>query len=297
MQFINPKTDFAFKKIFGSKESTDVLKSFLNAIVYNEQPIISSLEILDPYLAPQIRGMKETYVDVRAVLADGTTVIIEMQVLNVEGFEKRILYNAAKAYSSQLPEGENYTLLNPVIALTITDFVMFDTYEQHISRYILKEKELFMDYPMYDVELVFVELPKFTRSLEELQTLADKWLYFLKYAKTLDAVPDSMQSVSELNKAFSTANRVNLSKDDLEDIQRREMFLHDQHNARTKAEKMGLAKGLKQGLQEGMKEGMKEGEKKAARQIASNLLDVLDDATISAKTGLSVQEIQALRKE
>ncbi|MEZ5480445.1 MAG: Rpn family recombination-promoting nuclease/putative transposase [Thiolinea sp.] len=69
--------------------------------------------------------MKDTYVDVKAVCANGNTVIIEMQVLNVEGFGKRILYNAAKTYSAQLGKGEKYHLLNPVIALTLTDFVMF----------------------------------------------------------------------------------------------------------------------------------------------------------------------------
>jgi len=76
-----------------------------------------------------LRGVKDTYVDVKATISnDGgedTSVIIEMQVLNVEGFEKRILYNAAKAYSNQLNIGEDYTILEPVIALTITDFAMF----------------------------------------------------------------------------------------------------------------------------------------------------------------------------
>ncbi|HBB35979.1 MAG TPA: transposase, partial [Cyanobacteria bacterium UBA9273] len=95
--FINPKTDLAFKKIFGSKQSKDILISFLNAIVYNEQDTIKDLVILDPYQAPKIKGMKDSYLDVKATLVDNTTVIIEMQVLNVLGFEKRVLYNAAKA--------------------------------------------------------------------------------------------------------------------------------------------------------------------------------------------------------
>jgi predicted transposase/invertase (TIGR01784 family) len=125
MIFINPKTDFAFKKIFGSEQSKDILISFLNALLYEARPVIEDLQILNPYLAPRIRGVKDTYLDVKAKLQDGTTVIIEMQVLNVEGFEKRILYNATKAYSIQLDSGEDYKLLEPVIALTITDFEMF----------------------------------------------------------------------------------------------------------------------------------------------------------------------------
>jgi predicted transposase/invertase (TIGR01784 family) len=139
--FINPKTDFAFKKIFGSKKSKDILISFLNAMLYQGQDTIADLEILDPYQAPRIKGIKDSFLDVKATLQDHSTVIIEMQVLNVLGFEKRLLYNAAKAYSIQLNVGEDYTLLNPIIALTITDFEMFPQSPKVISSYALREKE------------------------------------------------------------------------------------------------------------------------------------------------------------
>ncbi|MCA6517688.1 MAG: Rpn family recombination-promoting nuclease/putative transposase, partial [Pseudanabaena sp. M110S1SP2A07QC] len=201
MKFISPKTDFAFKKIFGSEQSHDVLISFLNAMLYDGQSRISQLEILNPYLAPRIRGVKDTYLDVKAKLDNGTSVIIEMQVLNIEGFEKRILYNAAKAYSIQLGIGQSYSQLNPVIALTITDFVMFPEINQLTSRFILKEKDFLIDYPIYDLELVFVELPKFDKALMVLETLADKWLYFLKHAIDLDVVPESMNLVPEIKQA------------------------------------------------------------------------------------------------
>jgi predicted transposase/invertase (TIGR01784 family) len=69
MRFINPKTDFAFKKIFGSEQSHDVLISFLNAILYNGDRRISQLEILNPYLAPRIRGVKATYLDVNTCIS------------------------------------------------------------------------------------------------------------------------------------------------------------------------------------------------------------------------------------
>jgi len=170
MTFINPKTDFAFKKIFGSKKSKEILISFLNAILYQEQETIQDLEILDPYQSPRIQGIKDSYLDVKAVITGNKTVIIEMQVLNVLGFEKRVLYNAAKAFSIQLGVGEDYNLLNPVIALTITDFEMFANSAKVISRYCLKEKETLTDYTD-DIELVFVELPKFNKTLEESETL------------------------------------------------------------------------------------------------------------------------------
>ncbi|MDX9723797.1 MAG: PD-(D/E)XK nuclease family transposase, partial [Myxococcota bacterium] len=72
------------------------------------------------------KGLKDSYLDVKVRLEDGTRVIVEMQCLNFPGFEKRVLYNAAKAYSMQLGSGTNYRQISPVIALSITDFVMFE---------------------------------------------------------------------------------------------------------------------------------------------------------------------------
>jgi predicted transposase/invertase (TIGR01784 family) len=287
--YINPKTDFAFKKIFGSKESTDILISFLNAILYNEQNTIQDLVILDPYQAPRIKGIKDSYLDVKATLQDGKTVIIEMQVLNVLGFEKRVLYNAAKAFSIQLGVGEDYTLLNPVIALTITDFEMFADHERIISRYRLKEKDDLTDYSD-DIELVFVELPKFTKPLDQLETLVEKWLYFLKSANELEAVPAKMQGVPALDHAFTVAQQSKLSRKELEILEKRQMFLHDNRNAILKAKQ----DGRKEGEQKGRQEGRKEGERAKTLEIAWQLLDVLDEETISQKTGLTVAEVQAL---
>ena len=206
-----------------------------------------------------------------------------MQVLNVEGFEKRILYNAAKAYSLQLGTGEVYTMLDPVIALTLTDFEMFPELNQLISRFILKEKDFLVDYPIHDIELVFVELPKFTKEIENLDTLADKWLYFLKSAKYLQVVPESMNVVPEIRKAFEIANQANLSQDELEDLEKREMFIYDQRNA--------IKKALKQDLEQGKNEGRLE----AKLEIAKQLLNILDDQAIARTTGLDLDEITRLR--
>ncbi len=213
--------------------------------------------------------------------------IIEMQVLNVEGFEKRILYNAAKAYSIQLDIGENYTLLNPVIALTITDFEMFPNHDKVISRFVLKEKEFLVDYLIDDIELVFVELPKFSKKLDELETLTEKWLYFLKSARSLATVPETMGRVPEIHKAFELANQANLSREELEELNQREIYIHDQRNAIKKAVRQGREQGIEQGREQGMRE--------AQFEIAKRLLDVLDEETISRTTGLSLEEIQRLK--
>ncbi len=287
MQFLNPKTDFAFKKIFGSDRSKPILISFLNALLYDEQPIIADLEIIDPYLAPKIEGMKDTYVDVRARLQSGRKVIIEMQVLNVEGVEKRILYNAAKAYSTQLLVGEAYKDLSPVVALTITDFVMFPETPEYESAYVLKERQRLRDYPQDDLQLVFVELPKFGKTLEELAGVKEKWLYFLRKAPDLQVIPETMGLVTEISQAFQIANIAGLSREELEIYERKMMFIHDQRGALIKAERLAREKGLAEGRAEGREE--------KAREVARQMLGQFDDQRIAALTGLSPEEVATLR--
>ncbi|MEZ2279210.1 MAG: Rpn family recombination-promoting nuclease/putative transposase [Microcoleus sp.] len=277
MTFINPKTDYAFKKIFGSSESKDILISFLNAMIYDGNPTIEDLEIINPNLPPQVEGLKDSSLDVKAKLADGTLVIIEMQVLNVESFGQRILYNAAKTYASQLQKGQGYRMLKPVIALTITDFEMFKNSNNLISRFVYKEEVSNLPYPDNDLKLVFVELPKFTKTVDQLETLADKWLYFMKYAVTITEIPPVMDSVPEIHQAFDIADRVNLSPEEIANIERQEMFIYDQQGA--------IIKATKDALQE------------QKLTIARQLLDRLDDTTIAQITGLSVQDVQNLRSE
>ena len=198
-------------------------------------------------------------------------------MLNVEGFEKRILYNAAKAYSIQLGVREDYTLLNPVIALTITDFEMFPNLDKVISRFALKEKEFLVDYLIYDIELVFVELPKFSKGLDELETLTEKWIYFLKSARSLETVPETMARVPEIQKAFEIANQASLSREELEDLEKREIYIHDQRNA--------------------IKKAVNQAVKQKSVEIAKRLLNVLDEETISQTTGLSLEEVQKMKRD
>ena len=295
MIFINPKTDFAFKKIFGSEQSQEILISFLNGILYDGENVIQSVNILNPYQAPCIRGMKDTFLDVKATLSDGQTVIIEMQVLNVEGFEQRVLYNAAKAFSTQLNIGQDYTLLSPVIALTITDFEMFQDLDAVISRFVLKEKQDLTDYEIDGLELVFVELPKFHQALNQVDGLTEQWIYFLQNARQLESVPVSMGNVPAIQQAFTVANQANLSREELEDLESREMFIHDQRNAIVKGVKQGRTEGRTEGLAEGLAEGLKQGTNQTKIAIAQRLLTTLDDATIARITDLTLDEVKQLR--
>jgi predicted transposase/invertase (TIGR01784 family) len=251
MKFIDVKTDFAFKKVFGSEGSKDILISLLNSLVlFPEGEIIEDLTIVDPYQIPLIKGMKDTYVDVKAQLSNKTTVIIEMQVLNVQGMEQRILYNAAKAYSTQLVQGERYHLLNPVIAVTITDFVMFPEIPEVKSSFRLTEKNYLVEYNG-DIELIFIELPKFNKMEEQLSDIIDKWIYFIKNAGSLEYIPETLSIVPELSHAFAIANEAGLTLEEQEAQWKRKDFIMLQKGSVEFAEKKGLEKGREEGREEG----------------------------------------------
>ena len=226
MMFIDPKTDFAFKKIFGSDKNKNILISFLNAIIYDNTNTIKSLTIIDPANPGNIEVSKDSFLDVKALLDNGSTVIIEMQVIHVKAFEKRVVYNLAKAYGNQLGKGERYPTLRPYVALTITDFVLFEDNPQMINKFRFKEENRGFNYGD-ELRLIFLELPKFDKELSELETLSDKWIYFLKDAPNLEVIPDSLGEVPEIESALNLANRANLTREELDRLEKQEMFIED----------------------------------------------------------------------
>ncbi|MEQ9480800.1 Rpn family recombination-promoting nuclease/putative transposase [Coleofasciculus sp. F4-SAH-05] len=242
MKFISPKVDYAFKKIFGSEQSKEILISFLNAIIYGEEKIIQSLTIVNPYNPGQAMTLKDTYLDIKAVLYDGSIVVIEMQIARVSAFSKRVIYNLSKAYSNQLGIGEEYLSLTPVIAVTITDFILFNQTPDVINQFVFQEKNKKFEYPDVELQLIFIELPKFKKTLSELNSLSDKWIYFIKEAATLDTIPDSLGEVSEIELALNIANQAKMTVEELEVVDRRGIMLQDEKGRITYAEEQGRIK-------------------------------------------------------
>jgi predicted transposase/invertase (TIGR01784 family) len=255
MKFINPKVDYAFKKIFGSHQSEKILISFLNAIIYDGEKIIESLTIVNPFNPGQIISFKDTYLDVKAVLVDGSIVVIEMQVARMTAFNKRVAYNLAKAYANQLDKGEKYPLLNPAIAVTITDFILFKTTDDAINKFVFQEETKKLECLDKELRLIFVELPKFKKTLSELQGLKDKWIYFLKEAASLDGIPESLGEVVEIEQALNIANFINMSPEELEVVENRGIAMQDERGRIAYAEQLGVAKGEAIGIVKGETKG------------------------------------------
>jgi predicted transposase/invertase (TIGR01784 family) len=231
MRFIDPKIDFAFKKIFGSSDSKDILINFLNAILYEAQPLIEDLEIIDSQPENPTLGVQETRLDVKATINGDRIALVEIQLINVPSFGNRVLYNAAKSYSQQLTGKDRYERLKTVISVKIADFEMFENQPEFMSRFVFQEKEQQLECPDTAIELVFIELPKFSKELAALETTADQWIYFIKNTSTLETVPETLSAVPEIQKAFRIAREDNFTQEELKELQKQELWIQDQQIA------------------------------------------------------------------
>jgi len=214
MKFVDVKNDIAFRKIFGNENKKEILISFLNAVLdLPEGKKVEKFEIKNPFQLPEIKELKSSILDVRVVDQRGISYIVEMQVEEPDGFDERVQYYTAKQYSSQLEKGEDYPKLNQVIFIGILDFTFFDDDIEYITRHrtvnIRTQKST-----LNAMEYNFIELKKFKKSLQECNTLVDKWVYFIKNAPNLDVIPQNL-SDEGLKLAYQDAYKHNWTQDEL----------------------------------------------------------------------------------
>jgi predicted transposase/invertase (TIGR01784 family) len=281
MKFANPRNDIAFKKIFGDETQKDILISFLNAALdFKGKREIYDVTIVNPYQVPKIEDLKETILDIKAKNINGEEFIVEMQKKNLGNFAKRSQYYTAKAYIQQLDTNQNYNELKKVYFIGICDFNIFGN-SNYISRHLVLNQET-MKQDLNDFEFTFIELPKFKKDLSQLQTVIDKWVYFIKEAEKSEIIPKELDEIEQIHKAYEVITHYKWDKKELEVydyIKKKEI---DEESAIMTAEQKGIQKGFEQG------------EKNAKVAIAKSLLDVLDIKIISIKTGLSIEEIKKL---
>ena len=277
MHFADPTSDIAFKKVFGSDQHPAILISFLNAVLdLHGDKAIAELTILNPYQAPKISLLKETNLDVRATTNGGVTFIVEMQVEKQDYFAKRALYYTAKAYVSQIAKAEQYPKLNQVIFVGIMDFTLFETPEYLSRHLILNEKTHTQE--IRDLELNFIELPKFTVNERDLRTVIEKWVYFFKHAGDLTMIPDTLSTPPELVEAFDILEQHTWTREEVE--------IYD-YWALQEA-------GHQDALDTAKRDGIREGHDEVARAM---LRDNTPVEMVMKWTGLSREEVERLNNE
>jgi predicted transposase/invertase (TIGR01784 family) len=247
MKFVDITNDIAFRKIFGNESKKKSLISFLNAVInLPENERIIDVEITNPYQLGRLSGGKSTIVDVKAKDKKGNIFIVEMQVAELDFFNKRILYYTSQSYVSQIDKGVEYNKLKPVYFIGILEFEI-GTNQNYFTKHKVLDVET-KEQVIQDVEFNFIELPKFNKTIDQLETNIDQWTYFIKNAENLTVIPDNVKDEG-LQEAYKEADRQNWTKQELEDYERASIKERDEQGRIDFAEKkraLTIAKSLKQ---------------------------------------------------
>jgi predicted transposase/invertase (TIGR01784 family) len=246
--FADPKTDFVFKRIFGTEVHKPLLIELLNALLELEgDHRIVDLEYLSPAQHVPVEELKMSLVDVKCLDQRGRHYVVEMQVLKVEGFEKRVVYNTSKAYVTQLRAGEDYPGLDDVVGVTICDFLLWSGPSvpggapvPMLSRWRMQEQHGGA-LGLSQVQYVFLELPKY-RSGDDPQGTIDRWAYFFREAKNLEVVPPAL-SETPFREALEVARLAGFSAGELDLYDRAKIAEQDARGALSLAERLGREEG------------------------------------------------------
>ena len=214
-RYLDPKADVVFKKIFA--EHPHLLISFLNAVLpLKPEQHILTVEYLPSELVPRIPGFKSTIVDVRCTDKQGRLFIVEMQIQWTTGFMQRMLFNASKAYIKQLNAGEEYHLLKPVygLALLASEFDPNPNDWYHHYKIVNVQKPAS---EIKDLQLIFVELPKFKTQNYNQKKLQILWLRFMsELDQTTTAVASELLAIPEIKEAVGITEQAAYSPAELD---------------------------------------------------------------------------------
>ena len=281
-KFLDPKNDFCFKKIFGSEKNKDILIHFLNdMLVFKENLPIKNVTFLKTIQEPEIAVQKTSIVDVLCKDERGNQYIVEIQVAKEKGFEKRAQYYAAKAYCSQAHVGGAYADLKEIIFLAIADFVIFPNKTAYKSDHIVLDKET-CENDLKDFSFTFLELPKFNKNINNLETIIEKWAYFFKHAETTSEhdVEKIIEGHDIMERVYEELNRFSWNEEELLTYDQSEKY----YNSYLATIEYGIEKGRNEGIE------------KSKMTIAQNMLKAgADEKFISQVTGLSFEQIKALK--
>ena len=290
-RYINPFTDFGFKKLFGSEPNKDLLLDFLNELI-KDRGRIKDLT----YLKADQLGLsgfdRRAVFDLYCESETGEKFIVEMQKAKQKYFKDRSVFYSTFPIRDQAQQGDWNFQLNAVYTVGILDFVFDedkdspDYFHHHVQLMETKRKQVFFDKLTY----IYLEMPKFTKTEDDLETHFDKWLYVLKNLPLLQERPKRIQE-RVFQRLFETAEIARFDPSEHEAYEESLKIYRDLKNVMDTQFEEGREEGRAEGLVKGRKEGQREREKQIARdmKLSGESLE-----KIMAYTGLTEDEIRQL---
>lgn len=321
-RYISLLTDFGFKRIFGTKPNKDLLINFLNSLFDGFQ-VIKDVKYLNSEHVGDVFAERKAIFDVYCENERGEKFIVEMQNAYQKYFKDRSLFYSTFPIREQAPKGAEWNFqLEHVYTVALLNFDLeeeaFDKNDINHDVGLLDKKTL----KVFNDKLSFkyVEIAKFNKTEEELDTLYDKWLYVLKNLSRLDERPSALKE-KVFTKLFEEAEIAKFTPTELKEYEDSLKAYRDVKNSidtalekgreeglakglekgmakgLEKGREEGMAKGMEKGLAKGLEKGREEGMEKEKIATARRLLSMgLSEEQVSTATELPLEEIQKLRK-
>jgi len=276
-KYINPFTDYGFKKLFGEEPNKDLLIDFLNVLLHQEQGRIVDLTYLKTEYVGYTLSDRKAVFDLYCENEKGEKFLVELQKTKQKFFKDRTLYYSTLPIHEQAIKNDWDFNLKAVYVIAILDFI-FDENKEEKNKYRydvmltdIETKKVFYD----KLTFIYLEMPKFNKTLDELETRFDKWLYVIRNLSKLDRVPDKLRE-QIFEKLFETAEIAKFTPEQIRGYE----------------DSLKAYRDLKASLDTMFEEGIQEGMRKVA-------LEMLNDNEPIEKiikfTGLSKEQIEKLK--
>ena len=288
-KYINPFTDYGFKKLFGEEMNKDLLLDFLNELLKEEQGQIVDLT----YLKTEQLGV--TDIDRKAIFdlycenEKGEKFIVELQKSKQNFFKDRTVYYSTFPIREQAKRADWDYELKAVYTIAILDFVFdSDKKDPEKFRYDVKLSDIETKKVFYDkLTFIYLEMPKFNKTIDELKTRFDKWLFVIKNLNKLNRVPDKLKE-QIFEKVFETAEIARFTPDQVRSYEDSLKYYRDLKNSLDTAKEEGVIEGIEKGIAKGIEKGKVE----VAKNLIKNNVSI---EIIMKSTGLTKEQIEQLK--
>ena len=299
-RYINPYTDFGFKKLFGTELNKDLLISFLNALFSGSGKEIQDVKYLNSEHLGDGYADRRAVFDVYCTTEDGSRFIVEMQKAEQAYFKDRSIYYSTYPIREQAPKGTWDYRLEDVYTVGLLNFTFpngeypADSYKHEVKLKDVEDNHVFYD----KLTFVYLEMPKFNKTEDELVTMFDKWMFALRNLSRLLERPRALQE-RIFNRLFEQAEIARFTPEERREYQESIKDYWDYYSTMKTAEDKGRAAGLEEGraagLEEGRAAGLAEGELSKAMEMARKMkADGLPIEVIAKYSGLTPEQVAQL---
>lgn len=296
--FMNVRTDYAFKRVFGDIRNKKILLSMLNAFLTDYIGVIEDIELLNTEQLGITKEHKRMSYDLYGKEWNKRRFIVEMQRGRLRFYIRRAVAYMSRAVDNSLTKGDLEYEFPEILSLNFMDYedASIIKPDRYIQRVMLRndENEIFFEEMMY----IFVNLCIFAdgKGKENLSEPKEKWGFYMKNMERLTEA-DVRDETGVFKEFIDLCRMSNLNKKEMKEYKKSVLDYHDVKSAIQCASEdsyaEGLAEGIETGMTEGRQAGLAEGKRTIILQMLNNGVSV---PMISKLTGLSETEVLAASK-